>query len=150
MTTEYSTYNRTCMMTRRIFPQSSFQLHVFQSLFLLQYPRISSVSYLRTCLSHKITCDPAPLCHNARWVGTMVDSRFPGSHFYMETAENNCTWKRLWNLSLYPIDSKPNRSPTNFLLPGYQKVPMVFPPGVLEGKCDGGSCMEKITVLYYL
>ena len=89
-------------------------------------------------------------CHSGRWVGTRVDSRFPGSHFYMGTAKNNCTWKRLWKESLYPTESKQDGSPTNLLLPGHQKVPLLFPPMALKGNCDGESCMEHITVLNYL
>lgn len=30
---------------------------------------------------------PLFVCRSGRWVGTVVDSRCPGSHFYMETAK---------------------------------------------------------------
>lgn len=50
---------------------------------------------------------PLFVCHSGRWVGAMVDSRFSGSYFYMGTAKNNCTWKRLWKSHL--ISLNPNK-----------------------------------------
>lgn len=136
----------------RHFPQTSFQLHIFQSFLLSHHPQVSSYAHLRTHSSCKTTYTLASFCHNAKWIDTVGGGRFPSNHFYTGTARNNLTICGSDCEAHHYIPCNPNYGlyVSDSLSPAWISGNACGHSNGTwyEGKCSEDSCMEQVTGIH--